>query len=51
LVCEAEQTILAVAVALSSTHTVGAPRMDANSTYLGFINEFDAMNMLDRDWI
>ncbi|MEP6889537.1 MAG: CBS domain-containing protein [Nitrospirota bacterium] len=36
-----------IAVALCSTRTAGAPVVDANGKYLGFINEFDVMNMLD----
>ncbi len=34
-------------MALCSTHTAGAPVVDANGKYLGFINEFDVMKMLD----
>jgi predicted transcriptional regulator len=37
-----------IAMALCSTHTAGAPVVDANGKYLGFINEFDVMKMLDR---
>lgn len=47
LVFYAEQNGLEIAVALCSTHTAGAPVVDANGKYLGFINEFDAMKMLD----
>ena len=43
----AGQNGLEIAVALCSTHTTGAPVVDANGKYLGFINEFDVMNMLD----
>ena len=43
----AEQSGLSVVAALLSTHTVGAPVTAANGTYLGFINEFDVMNMLE----
>lgn len=43
----AGQEGLAIAVALLSTHTAGAPVVDATGTYLGFINEFDAMKALD----
>lgn len=46
--CDAEQDILVVAVALSSPHTVGVPGVDTNGTYRGFINKFDFMKMLDR---
>jgi len=42
-----EQSGLSVAAALLSTHTVGAPVTAANGTYLGFINEFDVMKMLE----
>lgn len=47
LVFYAGQNGLEIAVALCSTHTAGAPVVDANGKYLGFINEFDVMNMLD----
>jgi CBS domain-containing protein len=47
LVFHAGQDGLAIAVALLSTHTAGAPVVDANGKYLGFINEFDVMNILD----
>ena len=49
LVFYAGQNGLEIAVALCSTHTAGAPVVDANGRYLGFINEFDVMNMLDRE--
>lgn len=48
LVFYAGQNGLEIAVALCSTHTAGAPVVDANGKYLGFINEFDVMKMLDR---
>lgn len=41
------QNGLAIAVALLSTHTAGAPVVDRNAKYLGFINEFDLMRALD----
>jgi len=47
LVFYAGQNGMEIAVALCSTHTAGAPVVDANGKYLGFINEFDVMNMLD----
>jgi CBS domain-containing protein len=47
LVFYAGQNGLEIAVALLSTHTAGAPVVDANGRYLGFINEFDVMNTLD----
>ena len=43
----AGQNGLAIAVALLSTHTAGAPVVDAKGTYIGFINEFDVMRALD----
>ena len=47
LVFYAGQSGLEIAVALLSTHTAGAPVVDANGKYRGFINEFDVMKMLD----
>ena len=47
LVFYAGQNGMEIAVALCSTHTAGAPVVDTNGKYLGFINEFDAMKMLD----
>ncbi len=49
LVFHAGQDGLEIAVALLSTHTAGAPVVDANGKYLGFINEFDVMKMLDLE--
>lgn len=43
----AEQNGLSVAAALLSTHMVGAPVVDAKGAYLGFINEYDVMTILD----
>ena len=43
----AGQEGLAIAVALLSTHTAGAPVVDDQGAYLGFINEFDVMKALD----
>jgi predicted transcriptional regulator len=43
----AEQNGLAIAVALVSTHTAGAPVVDEKNRYIGFINEFDVMRALD----
>ncbi len=43
----AEQNGLSVAAALLSTHTVGAPVVDAKGAYPGFINEYDVMKILD----
>ncbi|HJT21629.1 MAG TPA: CBS domain-containing protein [Nitrospira sp.] len=39
---------MSVAVDLLSTHTVGAPVVDHEGRYLGFINEFDVMRALDK---
>lgn len=50
LVFHAGQDGLEIAVALLSTHTAGAPVVDASSKYLGFINEFDVMKMIDLEW-
>ena len=36
-----------IAVALLSTHTAGAPVVDDERRYIGFINEFDVMRALD----
>lgn len=47
LVFYAGQDGMEIAVALCSTHTAGAPVVDADGRYLGFINEFDVMNILD----
>lgn len=47
LTFHAGQNGLAIAVALLSTHTAGAPVVDRKGKYMGFINEFDAMRMLD----
>ena len=41
-----KQNGLAIAVELLSTHTAGAPVVDQNGRYLGFINEFDLMRVL-----
>jgi len=41
------QNGLAIAVALLSSHTAGAPVVDDRGTYMGFINEFDLMRALD----
>jgi predicted transcriptional regulator len=49
LVFHAGQNAQEIAVALCSTHTAGAPVVDANGTYLGFINEFDVMKVLDMN--
>jgi CBS domain-containing protein len=47
VVFHAGQNGVAIAVALLSTHTTGAPVVDLNEKYLGFINEFDLMRALD----
>jgi len=43
----AEQNGLAIAIALLSTHTAGAPVINAKGKYLGFINEYDVMKVLE----
>lgn len=48
LVFYAGQNGMEIAVALLSTHTAGAPVVDANGKYLGFINEFDVVKVLDE---
>jgi predicted transcriptional regulator len=40
------QNALAIAVELLSTHTAGAPVVNSEGKYLGFINEFDVMKAL-----
>ena len=47
LTFQAGQDGLAIAVALVSSHTPGAPVVDHTGKYLGFINEFDVMRALD----
>ena len=42
-----DQNGLHIAVALLSSHIAGAPVLDHDGTYLGFINEFDVMKALD----
>lgn len=39
---------MSVALDLLSTHTAGAPVVDDQGKYLGFINEFDVMRALDQ---
>ena len=46
LTFRAGQNGLAIAVELLSTHTAGAPVVDRDGKYLGFINEFDVMKAL-----
>jgi predicted transcriptional regulator len=46
LTFRAGQNALAVAVELLSTHTAGAPVVNSEGKYLGFINEFDVMKAL-----
>jgi predicted transcriptional regulator len=46
LTFQAGQNGLAIAVELLSTHTAGAPVVDRDGKYLGFINEFDVMKAL-----
>jgi CBS domain-containing protein len=42
-----DQTGLAIAEELLSTHTAGAPVVDDKGRYIGFINEFDVMRALE----
>lgn len=46
LTFQAGQNALAIAVELLSTHTAGAPVIDHEGKYVGFINEFDVMKAL-----
>jgi len=46
LTFRAGQNGLAIAVELLSTHTAGAPVVDRDGKYLGFISEFDVMKAL-----
>ncbi|HEU4501563.1 MAG TPA: CBS domain-containing protein [Nitrospira sp.] len=46
LTFQAGQNGLAIAVELLSTRTAGAPVVDSEGKYLGFINEFDVMKAL-----
>jgi predicted transcriptional regulator len=46
LVFYAGQNGLAIAVELLSTHTAGAPVVNHEGKYIGFINEFDVMKAL-----
>lgn len=48
LVFHAGQNGMDIALALLSTHTAGAPVVDHHGKYLGFINEFDVMNAIDK---
>ena len=43
-----KETGTAIAVALISTHKAGAPVVDDRGRYVGFINEFDVMRVLDQ---
>jgi len=46
LTFRAGQNGLAIAVELLSTHTAGAPVLDRDGKYVGFITEFDVMKAL-----
>ena len=48
LVFYAGQNGLAIAVELLSTHTAGAPVVDREGKYVGFVNEFDVMKALQE---
>ncbi len=43
------QNGLAIAVELLSTHTPGAPVIDANGEFTGFISEFDVLRALEAN--
>jgi CBS domain-containing protein len=45
---EEDRNGLTVALDLLTTHTAGAPVVDAHKRYLGFINEFDVMRAMDE---
>jgi predicted transcriptional regulator len=47
LTFHANQNGLAIAKALLSTHTAGAPVVDDQGKYIGFINQFDVMKALE----
>src|SRR5690348_2155222 len=48
LTFRAHQNGLAIAVELLSTRTAGAPVVDENGKYIGFINECDVMKVLEQ---
>ena len=43
-----KQNVLGVAVELLSTHTPGAPVVDDNGEFIGFISEFDVLRALEE---
>jgi predicted transcriptional regulator len=47
LTFRSNQNGLAIAVELLSTHTAGAPVVNDDGRYVGFINEFDVMKALE----
>lgn len=47
LTFRAKQNGLAIAEALLSAHVAGAPVVNANGKYMGFINEFDVLKALE----
>jgi CBS domain-containing protein len=49
LMFPARQNALAVAVELLSTHTPGAPVIDEEGRFLGFISEFDILRALEAN--
>jgi len=51
LTFRAGQNGLAIAVELLSTHTAGAPVLDRDGKYVGFITEFDVMKALVEGFI
>ena len=48
LTFQRRQNALAIAVELSSTHTPGAPVVDDEGKYVGFVNELDVMKALSE---
>jgi CBS domain-containing protein len=49
LVFRAGQNGLAIAVELLSSHTSGAPVVDAKGAFIGFISEFDVLKVLQAN--
>jgi predicted transcriptional regulator len=47
LVFQRNQNAMGVAVELLSTHTPGAPVVDAQGTFIGFVSEFDILRVLE----
>jgi predicted transcriptional regulator len=47
LVFQRNQNAMGVAVELLSTHTPGAPVVDEQGTFIGFVSEFDILRVLE----